>query len=371
MQVVDVVDTQSGVRQSTVFPSAGSVNRVLNDMGSGSHTFPNAMPLASRASLRSLYQLWARTIVVSIFLDAFGLQKKALYGGVIQCRSFDFNTGELDIQHADIRSILSRRYTFGTNGYSGNTSDNKLEIGSHTLAAIAPWVVWAGTQARTDGNYSLPIELSDSSEVGTDYRIYYDYNFTTLDAGLTELQDVGPDIDFEPMWSDAGTFYWKMRTGTGAQPQITGARFDWMLTAPEPGIFDVKVTEDGTKMSTTSFAVGTGSEVDMMVATATGSSSLPALERMVSYKGADQGMSVLQAHANSDQATHTLPTEQWEFSIFASKHPGAIALGVLHYIGSWDHGWVEDGWRKTRAIGYSMTVGSDKVRIQTQPIGGA
>lgn len=369
MAVVDVVDTLTGVRQSTVFPSDGSFKRVLNDMGSGSHTFPNAMPLATRASLRSLYQLWARTIVVSIFLDAFGLQKKALYGGVIQCRAFDFSTGQLEVRHADIRSILSRRFTFGTNGYSGDTTDNKIELLNRTLSSIAPWIVTAGTTLGYSSNYLLPIDISEDTSTGAESRTYYDYNFTSIDSALTEIHDVGPDIDFEPTWTEAGLFRWQMRVGTQAAPQLTGARFDFMLTAPEPGIFDVKVTEDGTKMSTASFAAGTGSEIDMKVATSRVSSTLPALERMVSYKGADQGLAVLQAHANADQATHTLPTEQWEYSMFLSKRPAAVALGALHYIGVWDHGWQSDGWRRTRVIGFSMNM-TDKVRIETQPIGG-
>jgi hypothetical protein len=364
----DIVDTRTGALQSPVFPSSGSWNRVLNDVGSGSHTFPNAMPLASRASYRALLQPWARTLVVSLFMDSFGITKKAVYAGMIQSRSFDFNTGELTIEHADVRSLFSRRYTFGTNGYSGDTADNKLELTNKTLASIAPWIVTAGTVLGYASNYLLPMTLTEGGSAGTDSRTYFDYNFTTVEAGLTEVQDLGPDTDFPPVWVSSG-IQWQMRCGTPSVPRLSGPSFDWVMTSAAPGIFNLKVTEDATKQATASFAIGIGSEVDMKVATSRVASSLPALERSTSYKGADQGQAVLQAHADADLAAYKNPTEQWSFSMLASSRPESIVLGSTHRLYFRDHGWVDDGWHDLRVIGFSADM-TDKISFSVQPIGG-
>jgi hypothetical protein len=355
----EIVDTRTGVRQSVVFPSSGSWNRVLNAQGSGSHSFPNAIPIASRAAYRTLFRPWARTLVVS-------RNGVARYAGIITGYSFDWDSGMWQIQHADIRALLARRYTMGTNGYSGDTADNKLELINYTLASIVPWVVWAGTAGPT-ANYDLPILLADGGAVGTESRTYYDYNFTTLDSALDEITNLGPDVDFAPRWNTSGALYYQQIVG---MPLIAAGTWEWNLTAAEPGLFGVRVTVNATKQATVVFATGTGSEVDMQVKTARTDSDLPALERQSPYKGADHGLPALQAHANADLALYSKPTEQWSLSMLAGEGPRIenVDLGFTARIWSKDLGGIPDGWTSLRLIGYSNDM-SEKITFDVQPIG--
>lgn len=81
---------------------------------------------------------------------------------------------------------------------------------------------------------------------------------------------------------------------------------------------------------------------------------------------------MLQARANADLAVYSKPTEQWSMNMLAGEEPGiaAIQLGSTARLYFRDHGWIDDGWRNLRIIGFSSDM-SERVPFSVQPVGGA
>jgi hypothetical protein len=377
-----IVNTITGVKQVPVVPAAGdSWSRVLNGTGSGSteFVFPVPAPGDPVIDYEALFTPWASTLVVeNNWGAAFGVTPSIDYAGIIISEDYDVDTNRSTLEHADLRAILALRYTFGLNGYSGNIDDNKLEMLNRTLAWMAPLIVWSGTEA-VGGNYSLPICVPEGRITysllislpfaGTDSRTIYDYNLTDIESALQELQDAGPDVDFAPRWSAGGALEWLQRVGTGANGDLAGNVYEFNMTVRQPGVFGVSRKRDGSKQATRSYGVGAGSEMGMLVKTASVASTLPSLERVTStLKTTDDG-AALQKHADADVALFSKATHQWTLSMRPGTARG-MPLGSrvsLYFRGNVR---IPDGWHHLRVIGISKS-GPNSRRIAVQPIGGA
>jgi hypothetical protein len=367
-----IYDTRTGVRQEAVFPASGPFDRELNGPGSGgSHEFKLADSDLPRSQWRALTTPWARTLVV--FWD--GAVK---YAGVIDSRSYDVDTKTLTITHVDIRVLLAARFPFGATSYwsdSSETVPGKLVCANKTLVSIVSMVVAAGLVGPTS-IYSLPIVLPGIT-AGTQSRTYDNFKFATVIDCLDELQNVagGPDIDFEPRISGAGTLEWNMRTGTTAVPLISGARIDFNMTAPESGLLEVSMVEDAKNQATGMFTIGQGAEVDMIVAgrglSGADVGSVPAMDTTQSMKDLSD-KTVLFGHSDSALELLRQPTKQWAMSIQATDGEfKALRLGSLPTLELRDDPWITDGFNTLRVIGYSGEASTSKVTLQVQPFGGA
>lgn len=351
-------DTRTGVKQLSAVPFEGPWSKALNGNGLGSNKFLLSDATNAELPWRDLTTPWGRTLVKC-------WNGAPAYAGIIYHRGFDWDTQVWTIQHATFRSLLAHRTTLGENGYAVGPGGETHELNKE-LRAIAGRLVWIANEGPTP-NYSLPVEWVDASLVGTDSRSYYDYNLVTTEAGLRELQDVdgGPDIDFEPQWSDAGTLKWVMRSGTDAAPKLSGGTTDWYMNVKERKLFNVSFAEDASQQATSVLAVGKGSEADMKVAYARVDSSLPALERIEPYKDIDD-QNILQSHADADLATFKSPTEQWSASMLAENLPMQLGSTMRLYFKG-DPG-ASDGWHDLRVIGLSGDT-SETVRVSLQPKG--
>lgn len=368
-----ICDTRTGVKQLQVYPSSGPFNRALNAPGSGgSHSFQLGDTTLTRAQWKALTTPWARTLAVC-------WDDQPHYAGVITKRPYNRDTKTLTLQHVDIRGLLAKRYPFGVTSYwtdGTETTPNKLVCTNKHLYSIASMVVSAGLIGPTS-IYSLPIVVP-SVVTGSHSRTYFNYNFTTVVDALQELQDAdgGPDIDFEPRWSAGGTLEWLMRTGTNTTPALGGSTFDWNMTVEKPGLFDVSLDEDAQHQATGVFSIGSGSEEDMVVAgrglTGADVGSVPALDTTQSYKSVDN-LPTLIGHSDSELAIMRNTTKQWDLSFLATDTPGLNALRLGSTLRLFHHGdpWIDDGWTSLRLIGYSGQVGSDKITLDVQPVGGA
>lgn len=356
-----VVDTLTGVVQAPVVPASFSFDRAINSSGKGRATFLGGTVGSA------LLTPWSRTIVASRNGVAVG-------AGLIISTTADVDANMWTVEFADVRSILGRRTTFGSNGYSGNlTVNNSLPLLNQSLVSMPQWLIWSGTEGPT-ANYGLPIYIPEGlvtygliaglPKAGSESRTYIDYEVRFVDEALDELQGAGLEIDFEPRWSAAGNLEWLMRVGTA----LTGSTFEWNMTAPNPRLFGVKVTKDSAKQSNVVYSIGKGSEMDMRVTTSSAAPSGPALERAENYKDIDD-MGVLQTHSNANLALYNRPTEQWSLSIFAGDPAvETMRLGSTLRLYFSGHPMVSDGWHDLRMIGFSADE-SEKITIDVQPIG--
>jgi hypothetical protein len=357
-------DTMSGAFLAWATPATFSYNRALNESGTGQATF------TADSVSRDLLTPWG----VSLMAIRGGIP---VGGGLIISVTADISNMMWTVRMADVRTILGRRTTFGTNGYSGNTTDNKLALEAFSLFAMPSWLVWAGTDGTT-ANFSLPIFLPQGRityalinslpKSGNDSRVYFDYEVHFVDDALTELQGAGLELDFEPRLSATNSLEWLLRISS---TRLGGSTVEFNMTAVEQELFDVSYVSDGSKQSNIMYAIGKGSELDMRVTSSSAPPTGPALERAENYKDIDD-LNVLKRHSNADLALYNKSTVQWQMSMLADGGKGKaiqnIRLGSTIRLFFNDHPMVPNSWMTMRLIGYSGDEGNT-VKLQIQPLG--
>lgn len=362
-----VVDTRSGAKILQVHPSSSSFSRVLNGEGSGTHTFQLGERVVPRDVWRLLSVPWARTLVIS-----WGAT--AVYAGVVVDSDYDRDSMVLSLSTADIRKVFSYRFPFGATSYyeADGVTPGKLVCSNLSLRSIVSRVMGAGMVGPFP-IYSLPITLPPTSEAGPHSRTFYNYNFRTVDDLLDELQstDGGPDIDFEPVWVDT-LLRWTMRTGTPAQPQLTGNTFEWNTAGEKCGLTGIRQTVSGAKQASGVFSIGEGSEEDMRVVGfgLESAAPFPALDVTQSFKSGELDDTALFAQSKAMLDLLKTSTVQWEMGALASGYPGVdqLRLGSTLRVNFKDDPWVDDGWSVTRLIGFSGDM-SERVRFDVQTVG--
>ena len=363
-------DTMTGVLQSRVFPSSNRMPRVLNAGSSGSSVFLPDKDI-SAAQWQALTTPWARTLVKS-------RNGVPLFAHLITGRTFDHDKNQLSISHSDFWALLARRTTFGTNGYSGSDpANNFLALVNYKLASMPSWLIWSGTDGPTV-NFGLPVFVPEGKITfplisslpfsGTDSRTYFDYELHFIEETINEVARAmgGPDVDFVPRFNVAGSLEWVTMSGV-----LTGGSSDWNMSAPQRGLFNVSHVDDALKQANVIYAVGKGSEADMVVRSALGTPNVPALERVTTYKDIDDPVA-LQSHANADLALYNRPTTQWSASMLATAGPGIENMPPAHRmtLEFRGHVWEPDGQTVHRLIGIT-TDETETVQLSFQPTGGA
>ncbi|TFD85006.1 hypothetical protein E3T61_18475 [Cryobacterium lactosi] len=372
----DIVRTDTGESLVSIDdPSESGWGRALGMAAGQKRTvFQLGDSNAPKLDWLDLTRDWDRSIVTS-------WNGVPIYWGVITGSRYVRAKKEWTVKHVDFRALLSRRFTFGTNGYSGDTTDNILNLAGFSLKAMIPWIIWAGTQGAT-ANYNLPIRAETGLPLGSTAgdqsgpytRKFQDFNFTTVEAALQEVQTMpdGPDVDLEPK-KDAttGRFFINLRVGS---PLLAGTTWEFPLDSNEPALFDVEYECDGIKKRNVSFAVGTGSEMLMAVKTARLATSSVAVEGFEEYKGRDDGDDALQAHANADLATFSTGTEQWSAKMLTPGTEGGpsvaeLRMGDTFRLGSWGDPIIPDGWTPNILVAIDGDL-SGSFTPTFQPIGG-
>jgi hypothetical protein len=359
-----IVNTISG---ETLVPiqAASSGSRAIDGAGSGSASIVIPSSPFGKGELKEVLALDSSSIATS----RNGVD---LYRGSI--RGLDYSRGTVSAPHKDIRSDLVRRLTLGTNGYSGHLSENnRLPLLNMKLSHMPYWLVWAGIEGPTP-NYGLPINVNGQritfalinslNWAGSDNRTYFDYELKTIGSALSELAELGVETDFEPFRTSAGGSELNLRSGV-----LTGGDFDCNMTAPKPWLKLERYRVNSDQRANVAHAIGKGSEMDMRVRSASTSPSVPASERVDSYKDIDD-LALLTKLAAANVATYSTPTEEWELSMLAGDGPGIenIPLGSTLRLYFKDHEFIADGWKELRLIAYNFDA-TEIIKLVVQPIG--
>lgn len=354
--------TRTGERLAQVYPTAGSFTRRMNGIGTGTHTLVSgelgagASVNARRSNRVDLTRPWARTLVQC-------WDDKPIYAGLITGKSVDKPKGTVDLPTVDFRQLAKYRTTFGINGYNGK-ADEQLRLEKQSLASIAGYLIWDMMQGPTV-NWQLPLILPPRDIAGTHDRTYHEFNLPIIEDELTAIQNTlsGPDIDFDPSWAADGTLQWTARVG-----DLTGNTLDWHLGVEQPGLTGFKFQEDGNKQGNVFYAVGNGSDRDMLLATSTTllAPEEPAMERFVRYTSEKQ-QTVLQRRADSQIRTFRDPTRQYSYAMQADSTPGLLQLKLGQRLRTYmvDDDWITDGWVSNRLIGFSGDL-TNTITLQLQ-----
>lgn len=365
-----VTDTVTGVKQQRLPVSAFTWSRVLNGGGSGSATVQLSDSVTRLLDVKTLTIPAKNTLVLeSTHGLAFGVPPVVVYAGVIWSRTYDHPTATLTIQHSDIWSLLNRRLAIDkTVPFSAVVHQTYTAVSSATL--VKRLITLAVTGAA-DMNLGLRI-TKPADEVGPITRTNYGYHMNVLGDLLDGLmnEDGGTDIDFAPRWV-SGELDYLMRTGTVAVPKLTAGLYEWNLQAEQSGLVGLSVTEDANKLATSAYAVGEGSEEDMLVySDRVISPQYPGIDHIESYKTVDNAYA-LSAKAVGDLIAFKQPTAQTSFSVLASGTPAVTALQLGGTVKVWSKGdlWLADGFTSSRLIEFSGDL-SENVKLEFQP-GGA
>lgn len=364
---VFVVDTITGQKVAELAVTSFSYKRVVNGMGTGSA----AVRRGDSRNIGLNVRFYTKPLRYMLVYEA---NFKPIYAGIITRRKYVKATGESSLELKDVWWILGKRLAINHDqpkaekailtwsGLSLGTIIKKLI--QESMWADRPW-------------YALPIALpADVS--GTNSRTYYGYNFATMDSAINDLMATsgGPNVDFVPSW-DGEYLRLTLRTGT-----LGGNVWEYNLDAPDPGIYDVAETEDADSITTNAYALGEGSEKNMLVRSHPDlSGSLPAIEKTESYKDISVPAQ-LDALVQERIRTQAGPTEQFEASIRKDGEPGpngeqVIGLPTADQLRLGDtivtlnetDEFLPLGPTNHQLIEFSGSIGSPMVTLQFQPIG--
>lgn len=337
-------DTQTGETllnlEDGEMPSSGSYGSRLNGFESGQHTFQLGSSDLSRADWRELTDPWRRTLDV----DWDG---QPVFSGLTMGYDWDRNSGALSVASAEVRTILARRHLFGIGGYAAGTR----VLNSRSLRGLVLQLVYLATQGNYSSVWDLPFYFPTFDEVGPHNRTYWNYLFEDAEQAISEAQDTegGPDVYFKRI-KTGNTRKWEVQVGA---PRLAGPMREFMLTGDEPNAFNVKETGDGTQMVTGVFAIGSGSEQDILhgeAATVAVPGGYPSLDVTRQFSNIDN-VPQLDAMARSERDAFKAPTAQLSFDTLAGEFfPGGQPGSSVW---AWSDGdlFIPDGWQQKYCIG--------------------
>lgn len=261
-----------------------------------------------------------------------------LEAGPIIDRSFNAETGKLDLTAKGLWSIFDRRkMIMGGELHQNNPYPQKSVwvMGPTSLRTIAREIVRVSIQDNPYINsYGLnagylPIILP-SSVAGSENRTYHGYELVWMGAELRKYTQLsgGPDIRFVPRFKPGAPTYieWVMETGTPSVPLLkgTGDPWKWDGTRDDSGVTGLSTVEDGSGMAVRSWTPGQGQENDMPLAKATNLDLLnaggPWLEGDSAAK-LEEESNILQSIANRAAADSRAPMNTISLSVRADFWP--------------------------------------------------
>lgn len=331
-----------------------SWSRVLNGLDAASLTmYPDAadgLNVQSRDRLRA----WTAPPKMSLLIDWEGT---LLYAGPIWTRQWDGSA--LTISSSGIRSLLALRKLISLTSATPFAQQTFAFTDSlpHIMQQLVQLTISSGLAGA-----SLPIEF-EANSWGDGYQpAWYGFDLPNIDDVLTDLMgyDQGPDLDFQPVWDDAGrsSFHWVMRTGS---PYLVGSNILSLDgSVPLSPVATIQSTEDASKMSTVQHAKGSGSDVDTLlshlVSRTYTQQGWPLVEQETDYTTVTD-QPTLDQHVAGDQAAHAAPTEQRTVTVAADQAPplGSYDLGDLVVLTIKDHVWIPDEDSTQRIIQYAQS----------------
>lgn len=346
-----IYDTQTGVRQSPVFPSASAWGRVMNIIGSERQTtFELADTVNAKLPYKSLVTPWSRTFVT-------------LYNGavrdaqIITDYDLDRDTKRLTINHSPFRQILTKRFPFGVPSYWANESAHDPGVFTATALEYRSIISQALTLGVTGPFSSAPLPIVVPPIVaGTHGLTLGNWNFQTVDKLITDQQTAsgGPDVDFEPRLNGSGNLEYLVRTGTDAVPALTDVMYEFHMNVAQPALVRVRKRVDGHGQVTGVFTIGEGSERDMLVAGIGlgAAAAIPALDVTQRAKSiGDQPF--LASQSASALALNRYVTSQWSMQFVADpiRDLSMMRIGSILRLHFGTDFWEPSGFQDLRVIG--------------------
>lgn len=351
------VSAKTWKREVEISPSTCGWARVLNGGSGGQATFELGDPVVSEVI--GLYDLYPGQFLIVVEWDG-----SPVYAGFIEDHSYDYDTKKLTVSHKDIWSLWDDRRVLSDR--SANLSKSKIVYTGLTLSTIAKRLVQVGTAGS---GFGVPI-VFPADVSGSSARTYYGYDLMTVGEALNELveQENGPEIDFQPRWTSAGTLEWVMRVGS----DLGGPMLEYEMGAADPGARGLWIKTDASALTTHAYGIGEGTEVDMLVRLSQSANiaDYPARESTETFKDVKSGPQ-LQGLAQEYIRAHNQATRQAGMQVLAGGNHKAnsIQLGADVRWNVRNDPYFTTGFRNWRIIQFSGDLG-DWVTLEFQQKGG-
>lgn len=333
----------------------------LNEGRSGQAQFQLGDPAVAQAFDEGLLSPLSRVLIVE-------WEGTPLYGGIILTSDYDRDTRVLTLTHIDaIWWILARRHVLASRGSDAPAHDllwSKLTYGTLVNRAI--------THAQNGGaGYNLPI-IIPGDDAGVHSLPLHGYHMPIASEVIVDItaKEMGPDVSFRPRWTASGSVEF-VRTSSPFDSTAYDV-YDFHVGAPESGVTGLKWKVDASNVTNRLFALGEGSEKNMLVEVVSDTySPYLALERSKAFKD-EPDRNDLRSLAVEELATANSPTVQVSMDVPAAGSPDVSQLRLNSLI-RWivmDDPFFEPGWKTGRVIEFSGDTTSSKVHLEFQPLGG-
>jgi hypothetical protein len=373
---VHIVETRTGrvVHNEMPVMVVPDCNRSINDdstiqiqIAVGDRGVPEA------GTLRQLISNWRFSIAVSYGPSVVG--SPILSYGPIMAHKFDDTSGVLTVGAGSMWALLARRLLLNPLGVVSSplSMDEAMDAKylGMTLWGIARELV-DDTLSRGTG-FELPIDLPSPS-VGEHDRNYPVYDLATVGQRVKDLTQVeaGPDIDWNPYFSDSGMVRVAMRTGTPSLTQI-GQDLIWDYGS---SITTCTVDNNAASMATDVFGRGNATERASQVAWASNRDLVPlgwpVLETVDTSHQSVEVFDTLQSHANEWVRFYRNAVETWEAEVKADAAPmlGTYLPGDSGLFNMQSHAWIPKGLYRQRILGWSLS-GPQRVKLLLEATEGA
>lgn len=261
------------------------------------------------------------------------------WGGIIWTRSYDSTTNQVTIGAADWWSYFSHRKVLPVLALN-QRADGQRVAPDPTYVANQPTTYFGidqnqiarnlVTQAQAAAGGNIGIQLDGSLSGIIRQETYNGYDNTWVSDALANLANIidGPDILFDVGPTDsAGRPTRLLRLGT---PQLgaPGRPWRWELGG---NLLSYQWPSDGTRYASRVFAAGNGTEEAALIQVSENRSRYdigwPLAESETSYSTVSDPDD-LQGHADSDQATSTLPVVVPQLVVRGEVWPTYDQIGV-------------------------------------------
>jgi hypothetical protein len=291
-----------------------------------------------------------------------------LNAGPIWNTVWDDDSRMLTLNAAGLRSYWQFRYVLPA------LTSLELPIGKDTeilstagvdLATIAKRLI---QQAQAWTNGSVPL-VYPADRAGSAQRRYEGHELHVLDEKLKQISEVenGPDLMFPARYTSSARTHieWVMEAGNPRLGATTPHKWD-ATGLPNPALKGLKVTRDGTALTTDNYQTGATDETTeegYPIMAKKRDSFLTGLGYPVLESDEDRTsvttLSVLQGHANAAAAVGRLNTTQWSFQSRKNRVPRieTVSVGDMAVISTRDNPALGTDEHKLRIMEISSRVG--------------